>query len=225
MCGPGAKRGVPQNLPSVSWEVLHLWEARNGQFTLNLDGALSCPFGSSFRMEKISNKLFSVVKIESPVISLDIVKEGGVDNRDLQDDGRSQKLTPDEISKLKNKGLTGKEKIFALTRCRNFCVTPTLQGGGDFGVFESGSQGLVTAALLQRMGTAGRLGKCIVVDTLMREAVDLMNFTEEELQVLSFINVTKLPEARLREAPATNAGEPMEVKGKLPGRAHSKVSK
>lgn len=37
------------------------------------------------------------------------VTEGGVDNRDLQDDGRSQKLTPDEIIKLKNKGLTGKE--------------------------------------------------------------------------------------------------------------------
>ncbi|KAG0726233.1 tRNA (adenine(58)-N(1))-methyltransferase non-catalytic subunit TRM6 [Chionoecetes opilio] len=241
----------------------------DGQFTLNLDGALSCPFGSSFRMEKISNKLFSVVKIESPVISLDIVKEGGVDNRDLQDDGRSQKLTPDEISKLKNKGLTGKEVIQVITENSSTFKDKTIysqekyvnkkqkkygeiitihrptirllndmfytqdplkianlridslsqllchsnvQGGGDFGVFESGSQGLVTAALLQRMGTAGRLVQVYCGGHPQREAVDLMNFTEEELQVLSFINVTKLPEARLREAPATNAGEPMEVK-------------
>lgn len=46
----------------------------DGQFTLNLDGALGCPFGSSFRMDRVSNKMFSITKTENPVTSLDIGK-------------------------------------------------------------------------------------------------------------------------------------------------------
>lgn len=37
------------------------------------------------------------------------VKESGEDNRNICDDGRSQKLSPEEISQLKDSGLTGKE--------------------------------------------------------------------------------------------------------------------
>ncbi|XP_045104360.1 tRNA (adenine(58)-N(1))-methyltransferase non-catalytic subunit TRM6-like [Portunus trituberculatus] len=232
----------------------------DGQFTLNLDGALGCPFGSTFRMDRVSNKMFSVIKIENPVISLDIVTEGGVDNRDLQDDGRSQKLTPDEIIKLKNKGLTGKEVIQVITensstfkdktiysqekyvnkKQKKYGETITIhrptirllndmyytqdplkianlridtlsqllchcnvQGGGNFAVFESGSQGLVTAAMLQRMGTTGHLVQVYHGAHPQREAVDFMNFSEEELLVLSFINVTKLPEAAQRDSLTT----------------------
>lgn len=229
----------------------------DGQFTLNLDGALGCPFGSSFRMDRVSNKMFSITKAENPVTSLDIVMEGGVDNRDLQDDGRSQKLTPDEIIKLKNKGLTGKEVIQVITensstfkdktiysqekyvnkKQKKYGETITIhrptirllndmyytqdplkianlridtlsqllchsnvQAGGNFAVFESGSQGLVTAAMLQRMGTTGHLVQVYHGAHPQREAVDLMNFSEEELLVLSFINVTKLPEAPQRDS-------------------------
>ena len=62
---------------------------------------------------------------------------------------------------------------------------------------------------------------------LPREAVDLMNFSEEELLVLSFINVTKLPEATQRDsltaittttttASTTNTtAEPMDTNGEL----------
>ncbi|KAK8387345.1 hypothetical protein O3P69_018132 [Scylla paramamosain] len=232
----------------------------DGQFTLNLDGALGCPFGSSFRMDRVSNKMFSITKIENPVISLDIVTEGGVDNRDLQDDGRSQKLTPDEIITLKNKGLTGKEVIQVITensstfkdktvysqekyvnkKQKKYGETITIhkptirllndmyytqdplkianlridtlsqllchsnvQAGGNFAVFESGSQGLVTAAMLQRMGTVGHLVQVYHGAHPQREAVDLMNFSEEELLVLSFINVTKLPEATQRDSLTT----------------------
>ncbi|MPC38115.1 tRNA (adenine(58)-N(1))-methyltransferase non-catalytic subunit TRM6 [Portunus trituberculatus] len=238
----------------------------DGQFTLNLDGALGCPFGSSFRMDRVSNKMFSVIKIENPVISLDIVTEGGVDNRDLQDDGRSQKLTPDEIIKLKNKGLTGKEK-YVNKKQKKYGETITIhrptirllndmyytqdplkianlridtlsqllchcnvQGGGNFAVFESGSQGLVTAAMLQRMGTTGHLVQVYHGAHPQREAVDFMNFSEEELLVLSFINVTKLPEAAQRDSlttttttttttatttTTTTTAEPMDTNGEL----------
>lgn len=250
----------------------------DGQFTLNLDGALSCPFSSSFRMEKVSNRTFSVTKIENPIISLDIVKEGGVDNRDLQDDGRSQKLTPDEIIKLKNKGLTGREVIQVIAENSSTFKDKTVysqekyvnkkqkkygevitihkptirllndmyytqdplkianlridtlsqllchsnvQAGGNFAVFESGSQGLVTAAMLQRMGTSGHLVQVYHGAHPQREAVDLMNFTKAELQVLSFINVNKLPDALQRDditttttTTITTSPEPMETNGK-----------
>lgn len=124
-----------------------------GQFTLNLDGALGCAFGSSFKMERISNKLFKIIQIKENTNMEDIgkslgchwlhfsiihmcgkrryviltsfwvlllyllwknvflfpVKESGEDNRNICDDGRSQKLSPEEISQLKDSGLTGKE--------------------------------------------------------------------------------------------------------------------
>lgn len=66
--------------------------------------------------------------------------------------------------------------------------------------------------------------------SLLREAVDLMNFSEEELLVLSFINVTKLPEATQRDSLAattntntntivttttTTTAEPMDTNGEL----------
>lgn len=43
-----------------------------GQFTLNLDGALGCAFGSSFKMERISNKLFKIIQIKENTNMQDI---------------------------------------------------------------------------------------------------------------------------------------------------------
>ncbi|XP_063611441.1 tRNA (adenine(58)-N(1))-methyltransferase non-catalytic subunit TRM6-like [Penaeus indicus] len=225
-----------------------------GQFTLNLDGALGCAFGSSFKMERISNKLFKIIQIKENTNMEDIVKESGEDNRNICDDGRSQKLSPEEISQLKDSGLTGKEVIQTLTensttfksktkfsqekyvnkKQRKYDEVITLQkpsirllnnmyytqdplkianlridmlsqilcyanvqSGGRFAVFESGSQGLVTAGMLHRMGTTGKLVQVYQGNHPQREAVDLMNFTEQELEVLSFINFSKLPDLDL----------------------------
>ncbi|XP_042868194.1 tRNA (adenine(58)-N(1))-methyltransferase non-catalytic subunit TRM6-like [Penaeus japonicus] len=222
-----------------------------GQFTLNLDGALGCAFGSSFKMERISNKLFKIIQIKENTNMQDIVKESGEDNRNICDDGRSQKLSPEEISQLKDSGLTGKEVIQTLTENSTTFKSKTkfsqekyvnkkqrkydevitmqrpslrllsnmyyiqdplkianlridtlsqilcfanVQSGGRFAVFESGSQGLVTAGMLHRMGMAGKLVQIYQGNHPQREAVDLMNFTEQELQVLSFINFSKLPD-------------------------------
>ncbi|XP_068223791.1 tRNA (adenine(58)-N(1))-methyltransferase non-catalytic subunit TRM6 [Palaemon carinicauda] len=222
-----------------------------GQFTLNLDGALGCSHGSSFRMERVSNKLFNVKVIEDNVDSLDIVKSGGEDNRDLCDDGRSQKLTPEEIIQLKSSGLSGKEVVQTITdnsstfkektvysqekyvnkkhkkyaevitihkpsirllsrmyyhqdplKISNLRVDTlsqllchaNIQSGGNFAVFESGTAGLVSAAMLHRMGTSGRLVHVYHGNHPQRDAVDLMNFTVPELEVMSFINFTKVPD-------------------------------
>lgn len=244
----------------------------DGQFTLNVDGCLGCPFGSSFKMERISKKLFSIQKIEEHPDSLDIVKEGGEDNRDLRDDGQSQKLTPEEIILLKDSGMTGKEVIQAITENSTTFKEKTVfsqekyvnkkqkkydevisilrpsirllnnmyysqdplkianlridtlsqllchvnvQPGGNFAVFESGTQGLVTAAMLHRMGTTGRLVQVYHGNHPQRDAVDLMNFTVQELKVLSFINFTKLPDKLLddvvKEESTANGTEQMEM--------------
>ncbi|XP_045584093.1 tRNA (adenine(58)-N(1))-methyltransferase non-catalytic subunit TRM6 isoform X1 [Procambarus clarkii] len=238
----------------------------DGQFTLNIDGALGSQFGSSFRMERMTNKLFSIHKTEHLSNCLDIVKEGGEDNRDLQDDGRSQKLTSEEIIQLKGSGLTGKEVIQTITensttfkdktvfskekyvnkkqkkygeiitihrpsirllsnmyytqdplKIANLRVDTlsqllchvNVQPGGSFAVFESGTQGLVTAAMLHRMGTTGHLVQIYHGSHPQRDAVDLMNFTVPELEVLSFINFNKLPDINLQEESATNGTEEM----------------
>merc|ERR1712126_439280 len=134
----------------------------------------------------------------------DIVQEGGIDNRNIYNDGRSQKLTPDEISKLKHSGVTGKEVIETITKNSTTFANKTkysqekyvnkkqkkyedsvtivkpsirllnnmyytqdplkisnlridslsqilcyanIQFGGKYAVFESGMQGLITAAM------------------------------------------------------------------------------
>ncbi|KAG7173394.1 tRNA (adenine(58)-N(1))-methyltransferase non-catalytic subunit TRM6-like [Homarus americanus] len=220
-----------------------------GQFTLNIEGALGCLFGSSFKMEKTSNKLFKIQKTEDFSSSLDIVMEGGEDNRDLRDDGRSQKLTPEEIIQLKDSGLTGKEyvkkkqkkydEIIVIHRpsirllCNMYYTQDPLkisnlrldtlsqllchvnvQPGGCFAVFESGTQGLVTAAMLHRMGTTGHLVQIYHGNHPQRDAVDLMNFTTQELEVLSFINLTKLPEVAQKQESTANGTEEMEINSK-----------
>lgn len=47
-------------------------------------------------------------------------KEAGTDNRNIVDDGRSQKLTHDDIQALKDKGIKGQVKIRFWS---HFCAT------------------------------------------------------------------------------------------------------
>lgn len=47
-------------------------------------------------------------------------KEAGTDNRNIVDDGKSQKLTHDDIKALKDKGIKGQVKI---RFCCHFCAT------------------------------------------------------------------------------------------------------
>ncbi|KAK7066922.1 tRNA (adenine(58)-N(1))-methyltransferase non-catalytic subunit TRM6 [Halocaridina rubra] len=222
-----------------------------GQFTINIDGAIGCVYGSSFKMERVANRLFHIKVLENNVASSGIVTAGGEDNRNLCDDGSSQKLTPEEISRLKSSGLTGKEVVQTITEnsmtfkektvysqekyvnkkqkkydeiitihrpsirllstmyylqdplkisnlridslSQLLCLA-NVQSGGRFVVFESGTSGLVAAAMLHRMGSSGHLVYVYHGNHPHRDAIDLMNFTTSELEVLSFISYTKLCE-------------------------------
>ncbi|KAK3886367.1 hypothetical protein Pcinc_009471 [Petrolisthes cinctipes] len=242
----------------------------DSQFTLNLDGAIGCLFGSQFRMELIKKKVFSIHKIEDHTAALDIVKEGGVDNRDLKDDGLSQKLTPEQIIELKHKGLSGKEVIQKITENSTtfkektvysqekyinkkkkkyeeiltihrpsvrllsnmfYTLDPikianlrldslsqilshcNVQPGGRFAVFESGTQGLVTAAMLHRVGNTGHLVQIYHGTQPQRNAVDQMNFTQEEMESLSFINFTKI--TTIKQQTGNNTNELKHISGNV----------
>ncbi|KAK4320365.1 hypothetical protein Pmani_008780 [Petrolisthes manimaculis] len=242
----------------------------HSQFTLILDGAIDCLFGSQFRMELIKKKVFSIHKIEDHTAAFDIVKEGGIDNRDLKDDGLSQKLTPEQIMELKHKGLSGKEVIQKITEnsttfkdktvysqekyinkkkkkygeiltlhrpsvrlLSNMWYTQdpikianlrldslsqilshcNVQPGGRFAVFESGTQGLVTAAMLHRLGNTGQLVQIYHGTQPQRAAIDQMNFTQEEMQSLSFINFTKI--TNIKQQTENNTNELKHISGNV----------
>ncbi|XP_069174460.1 tRNA (adenine(58)-N(1))-methyltransferase non-catalytic subunit TRM6 isoform X2 [Procambarus clarkii] len=180
----------------------------DGQFTLNIDGALGSQFGSSFRMERMTNKLFSIHKTEHLSNCLDIVKEGGEDNRDLQDDGRSQKLTSEEIIQLKGSGLTGKEVIQTITENSTTFKDKTVFSKEKYVNKKQKKYGEIIT--IHRPSIRLLSNMYYTQDPLkIADAVDLMNFTVPELEVLSFINFNKLPDINLQEESATNGTEEM----------------
>lgn len=63
-----------------------------------------------------------------PFLSLE-TKEAGTDNRNIVDDGKSQKLTQDDIKALKDKGIKGEVKrILSLRLCvTNLFLMPILR--------------------------------------------------------------------------------------------------
>uniref|UniRef100_A0A8C9TFM6 tRNA (adenine(58)-N(1))-methyltransferase non-catalytic subunit TRM6 n=1 Tax=Scleropages formosus TaxID=113540 RepID=A0A8C9TFM6_SCLFO len=73
-----------------------------------LDNAVGELYGSTF--EVASGGSLQPRKSKHPEIPAE-VKESGMDNRNIVDDGRSQKLTRDDIETLKEQGLKGQEIV------------------------------------------------------------------------------------------------------------------
>uniref|UniRef100_A0AAY4AY46 tRNA (adenine(58)-N(1))-methyltransferase non-catalytic subunit TRM6 n=1 Tax=Denticeps clupeoides TaxID=299321 RepID=A0AAY4AY46_9TELE len=73
-----------------------------------LDNAVGQLYGTTFEVES-----GGTLKPQAPkgTQSASDAKEAGTDNRNIVDDGRSQKLTKDDIESLKEKGLKGQEII------------------------------------------------------------------------------------------------------------------
>lgn len=255
----------------------------DGQFTLNLDTVLGVTFGSSFKMKKGSKNKVSELEIAVPEIlstqETEIVdKVSGVDNRNLNDDGSSQKLSREEISELINSATSGKEVVQTLTEnsktfkdktkfsqekylikkqrkydelvtvhkpsvrliCDMYYIQDPLQvcnlridslsqllsysnvqSGGKYAVFEDGTKGLVTAAMLQRMGSMGNLVQLNHRGQPQRQTVDLMNLTAEEMEVLSFLHIGYLP--KRKAANETTNGETQKQEGESEEKDESKV--
>ncbi|XP_076036433.1 tRNA methyltransferase 6 non-catalytic subunit [Oratosquilla oratoria] len=219
------------------------------QFTIAFKGAEGCCYGSYFKMVTSKKSVFDLEKIDKFARTTYLVSESGEDNRELLDDGRSQKLTKDDIEELVSSGVSGQEVIQTLTENSSTFKAKTkfsqekyvakkqlkynqivilhkpsvrllaemyyqdplktlnlridslaqmlchvnVMVGGHYAIFEAGSKGLVTAATLQRLGGQGSLVQVYHGNSPQREAIDFMNFTQEDLEVLSFIGTENLP--------------------------------
>ncbi|XP_069117685.1 tRNA (adenine(58)-N(1))-methyltransferase non-catalytic subunit TRM6-like [Argopecten irradians] len=72
-----------------------------------LDGTIGHPYGTTFEV-----KGGKMIKVEKSTLSeKEALAEGGKDNRDLLDLDSNQKLTRDDIEKMKKEGIKGKEII------------------------------------------------------------------------------------------------------------------
>ncbi|XP_052580989.1 tRNA (adenine(58)-N(1))-methyltransferase non-catalytic subunit TRM6 isoform X2 [Peromyscus californicus insignis] len=72
-----------------------------------LDNAIGHSYGSTFEVSN-GGSLQLKKKKEEPTSE---TKEAGTDNRNIVDDGKSQKLTQDDIKALKDKGIKGEEIV------------------------------------------------------------------------------------------------------------------
>uniref|UniRef100_A0A8C7XMP2 tRNA (adenine(58)-N(1))-methyltransferase non-catalytic subunit TRM6 n=1 Tax=Oryzias sinensis TaxID=183150 RepID=A0A8C7XMP2_9TELE len=73
-----------------------------------LDNVVGCLYGNTFEIRSGGGlQLQNTKTTESPPDS----KVAGTDNRNIIDDGKSQKLTKDDIEKLKDQGLKGQEIV------------------------------------------------------------------------------------------------------------------
>nr|XP_004661505.2 tRNA (adenine(58)-N(1))-methyltransferase non-catalytic subunit TRM6 isoform X1 [Jaculus jaculus] len=72
-----------------------------------LDNVIGHSYGSTFEVTSGGN-LQLKKKTEAPTAE---TKEAGTDNRNIIDDGKSQKLTQDDIKALKDKGIKGEEIV------------------------------------------------------------------------------------------------------------------
>ncbi|OWF38416.1 tRNA (adenine(58)-N(1))-methyltransferase non-catalytic subunit TRM6-like [Mizuhopecten yessoensis] len=72
-----------------------------------LDGTIGHPYGTTFEV-----KNGKMIKVEKSILpEKEALAEGGKDNRDLLDQDSNQKLTRDDIEKMKKDGIKGKEII------------------------------------------------------------------------------------------------------------------
>nr|XP_055042502.1 tRNA (adenine(58)-N(1))-methyltransferase non-catalytic subunit TRM6 [Misgurnus anguillicaudatus] len=76
-----------------------------------LDNAVGHVYGSIFEIESGGSLKLKMLKRAGSSLSNDDSKEAGQDNRHIVDDGRSQKLTRDDIETLKEQGLKGQEIV------------------------------------------------------------------------------------------------------------------
>ncbi|RVE47404.1 hypothetical protein evm_007914 [Chilo suppressalis] len=224
-----------------------------GRDTINLDGIEGCPYFSVFKMISSSGKKNREYSLELTQEVINIkdeidVKTSGNDNRNIFDDGRSQKLSAAEIEELKvdsskasdivetliinsntfhsktefsqEKYLRKKEKKYfeyiQIIRPNLRIVTEVMyklepgkiqglrtdtlsqiitmanvQSEGNHLLYDSGSNGLLAAALLSAIGrqTGGKLVHMHPGNMSQKQALLAMNFKEEHLNRCISVNV------------------------------------
>ncbi|XP_026324049.1 tRNA (adenine(58)-N(1))-methyltransferase non-catalytic subunit TRM6 [Hyposmocoma kahamanoa] len=223
-----------------------------GRDSVNLDGIVGYPYFSMFKMLPKGKKgrEFSLEWTNEAVELKDEIeiKESGEDNRGIVDDGRSQKLTADEIRGLatdnnrasdivetlisnsvtfhnkteyaQEKYLKKKEKKYSeyiqilrpnlrmiadimynlepgkiqhirLDTLSQILTYSNVQSEGVHLLYDSGSNGLVAAALLSRIGeeTDGKLVHMHPGNMSQKQALLAMNFPEEQYNRCISVNI------------------------------------
>lgn len=223
-----------------------------GRDSVNLDGIVGYPYFSMFKMVPKGKKgrEFSVEWTNEAVELKDEIeiKASGEDNRDILDDGKSQKLTADEIRELatdtnrasnivetlisnsntfhtkteyaQEKYLKKKEKKYTeyiqilrpnlrfiadimyklepgkvqhlrLDTLSQILTFSNVQSEGVHLLYDSGSNGLLAAALLSRIGedTDGKLVHMHPGNMSQKQALLAMNFPEEQLNRCLSVNI------------------------------------
>ncbi|XP_047736848.1 tRNA (adenine(58)-N(1))-methyltransferase non-catalytic subunit TRM6 [Hyalella azteca] len=92
--------------------------------------------------------------------------------------------------------------------------------GSRVAVYDSGTQGLVTAALLHRLGAAGRLvhvyaGEKALKYTYFTSAVTAMNFDDDTFSALSFLHINRLHKVKKPEKTLDTTLEPLVIDPRL----------
>lgn len=225
-----------------------------GKDQVELANIENCPFFSTFKMVpkgKGKNRLCSLLKTDSSALSLKDnlgISSSGTDNRNITDDGRSQKLTTEEIAALRDtsmsstdivstlisnsntfhsktefsqdKYLKKKEKKYfefvqirkpsirliadimyrqdpakilgirsdTLSQILSYC---NVSGFGNHLLYDSGSSGLMAAAMLNSVGakTEGQLIHMHPGNCCQKQALLGMNFKEEQLDRCISVNL------------------------------------
>ncbi|GBP12114.1 tRNA (adenine(58)-N(1))-methyltransferase non-catalytic subunit TRM6 [Eumeta japonica] len=120
------------------------------------------------------NRMFS---LELTNVSSDLrneinIKTSGTDNRNIFDDGKSQKLSAGEIEELKNDTNSASDIV------------------GNHLLYDSGSNGLIAATLLSVIGsqTKGKLIHMHPGNMSQKQAILAMNFDQEQLERCISVN-------------------------------------
>ncbi|CAL1544426.1 unnamed protein product [Lymnaea stagnalis] len=214
---------------------------------LSVDELIGQPFGSTFEFER--GKIIKVESSRATELQIGGAEVTGADNRNLLDADSNQKMSLDDIMKMKEDGVRGEKIIEVLIENSETFKTKTqfsqakylkkkkqkhilrfkllrpttrlvveifskepnkicnmrpdtlsqllsysnVRWGSHVGVVET-CQGLVLAALLERMGGQGKLIHFIpnTNDTMCRQVMDYFNFPKDHLSNFYYLPITAL---------------------------------
>ncbi|XP_026484882.2 tRNA (adenine(58)-N(1))-methyltransferase non-catalytic subunit TRM6 [Vanessa tameamea] len=258
MCDNTIKVGEYIVIQKQNYKKLHKFNKPNssvnvGKDTINLIGIEGCQYFSIFKMIPKGTKRNKEYDLELSKEALNLIQEislktSGTDNRNIYDDGRSQKLSATEISELKSDSISASEIVETLITNSNtfhnktefsqakylkkkekkyfeyiqilkpnlrniteilYKLDPSKVQGvridtlsqimtlsnisseGNHLLYDSGSNGLLVAALLSAMGpqSNGQLVHMHPGNMSQKQALLAMNFTSEQNNKCVSVNV------------------------------------
>lgn len=211
-----------------------------GQISIELDNCIGQKYFETFQMVLKNKKAYTLEKVDQATTVLDIKREiYGMDNRNIMDDGNSQNLSKDDITRLQEESVSStdivekliensktfndkteysqekylkkkEKKYFRFIQIRKPTIRllaqmfyrqdpsktlgmriddlsqlltyTNIQSDGDYVLYDSGTSGLVTAAVMHAIGsnTKGRLIHMHPGNECQKNAFLAMQFPKEQ---------------------------------------------